>query len=161
MTSPKDLTRTPEKYQVVKLKNGLEIVGMTVDKGDSIDVTLPMHCSLLPSKFQAGHTVCQFYPYIPMTDEPVVSIEKDTIMATVSLAKQYIPMYDQACVRWSTWVETETIPVIDKEPIDRGSLQERISSLMEEMQASGEYDDLLDEEFDDFGVEDLSKKTIH
>ena len=34
MTSPKDLTRTPEKYQVVKLKNGLEIVGMTVDKGD-------------------------------------------------------------------------------------------------------------------------------
>ena len=51
MTSPKDLVRTPEKYQVIKLKNGLEIVGMTVDNGETIDVTLPMHCSLIPSKF--------------------------------------------------------------------------------------------------------------
>ena len=161
MVSPKDLIKTPEKYQVVKLKNGLEIVGMTVDKGDSISVTLPMHCSLLPSKYQQGHTVCQFYPYIPMTDEPVVSIEKETIMATVSLAKQYIPMYDQACVRWSNWVETETIPVIDREPVDSRSIHDRVSSLMEEMQASGESDDILDEEFDDFDVEDVSKKIIH
>ena len=68
---------------------------MTVDNGETIDVTLPMHCSLIPSKFKTGHTVCQFYPYIPMTDEPVVTIQKETVMAQVTLAQQYIPMYDR------------------------------------------------------------------
>ena len=161
MASPKDLVRTPEKYQVIKLKNGLEIVGMTVDKGETIDVTLPMHCSLIPSKFKAGHTVCQFYPYIPMTDEPVVTIQKETVMAQVTLAQQYIPMYDQACVKWSNWVETETIPIIDKEPVDGGDIQRRIRELMEDMKMHDEYyeDEYIEDE--NFDVEDLSKKTIH
>ena len=40
MTTPKDII--PTKYEVVKLKTGTEIVGMTRDLGDKVEITLPM-----------------------------------------------------------------------------------------------------------------------
>ena len=82
-------------------------------------------------------------------------------MAQVTLAQQYIPMYDQACVKWSNWVETETIPIIDKEPVDGGDIQRRIKELMHDMEMHNEYYDEEYIEDEDFDVEDLSKKTIH
>ena len=44
MTTPKDII--PTKYEVVKLKTGTEIVGMTRDLGDKVEITLPMICQL-------------------------------------------------------------------------------------------------------------------
>ena len=44
MTTPKDLV--PERYEVIKLKSGAEIVGMTRDCGDHLEITLPMICQL-------------------------------------------------------------------------------------------------------------------
>ena len=59
----------------------------------------------------------------------------------VTLAQQYIPMYDQGRVKWSNWVETETIPIIDKEPVDGGDIQRRIKELMHDMEMHNEYYD--------------------
>ena len=47
MTTPKDLV--PERYEVIKLKSGAEIVGMTRDCGDHLEITLPMICLLYTS----------------------------------------------------------------------------------------------------------------
>ena len=44
MANPKDLI--PQKYEVLKTRTGAEIVGMTRDIGDSVEVTLPMICQL-------------------------------------------------------------------------------------------------------------------
>ena len=42
MTRPSDLT--PQKYEVVKLKTGSEVVGMVRDTTKGIEITLPMIC---------------------------------------------------------------------------------------------------------------------
>ena len=45
MTTPKDLV--PNKYEVIKLTTGQEIVGMTREVGDEgLEVYLPMICHL-------------------------------------------------------------------------------------------------------------------
>ena len=51
MAIPSDLI--PERYEVIKLKNGAEVVGMTRDLGDTIEITLPMICqlNLVPQKY--------------------------------------------------------------------------------------------------------------
>ena len=51
MTTPKDLI--PTKYEVIKLKSGTEVVGMTRDCGDVLEITLPMICQL--SLVQRAH----------------------------------------------------------------------------------------------------------
>ena len=45
MTNPNDLI-SPTKYEVLKLKTGQEIVGMTKEGQNGIAVTLPMICKL-------------------------------------------------------------------------------------------------------------------
>ena len=45
MTTPKDII--PTKYEVVKLKTGIEnSKSMTRDLGDKVEITLPMICQL-------------------------------------------------------------------------------------------------------------------
>ena len=44
MTRPKDIV--PTQYEVLKLLNGTEVVGMTRDTGNGIEITLPMICKL-------------------------------------------------------------------------------------------------------------------
>ena len=43
MTRPKDIV--PTQYEVLKLLNGTEVVGMTRDTGNGIEITLPMTVS--------------------------------------------------------------------------------------------------------------------
>ena len=49
MATAKDLI--PQKYEVLKTRTGTELVGMTRDIGDAIEITLPMicHLSLIPN----------------------------------------------------------------------------------------------------------------
>ena len=44
MTTPKDII--PTQYEVLKLMSGAEVVGMTRDTGNGIEITLPMICKL-------------------------------------------------------------------------------------------------------------------
>lgn len=166
MASPKDLQIIPDRYQVLKMKNGQEIVGMTRDDGENIEVTLPMHCQLTPSKKMWGQTVAQFYPYIPMTGDLTVLIDKNEIMTVVALHDQFIPLYDNACVRWSTWVEEKKIPIIDKEPMpeDIAKMRDMVHELVENMSPEEfremEEEEYFDEDYDDFTSAKKTKKTI-
>ena len=42
MTAPKDLI--PQRYEVLKLRTGSEIVGMVRDTHEGVEITLPMIC---------------------------------------------------------------------------------------------------------------------
>ena len=66
MVTPKDIT--PNRYAVLKTRSGAEIVGMTRDTRDHVEITLPMicHLSMIPG---TGKTQCIFYPYAPLSAE--------------------------------------------------------------------------------------------
>ena len=44
MTRPNDII--PQQYEVLKLKTGAEVVGMTRDTHEGVEITLPMLCRL-------------------------------------------------------------------------------------------------------------------
>ena len=55
MTSPKDII--PQKYEVLKLRSGSEVVGMTRDTATGVEITLPMICRLETINPEGSHTL--------------------------------------------------------------------------------------------------------
>ena len=77
MTTPNDLV-SPNKYEVLKLKTGQEIVGMTKESQNGIVITLPMICKLELVADRVS-TLATFYPYSPMSSDPSVIIPHDMV----------------------------------------------------------------------------------
>jgi len=113
MASPSDLI--PQKYEVLKLRNGLEVVGMTRDTTKGIEITLPMVC-----KLNAGQTpietLATFYPYAPLTSDTSVVVPIDHILHRNVMNQQYIPFYDEASSQWLEMLENNSIPLINGTP---------------------------------------------
>ena len=112
MTTPKDII--PTRYEVVKLKTGVEIVGMTRDMGDRIEVTLPMICqlSLIPG---TPRTQATFHPYSALSSDMKVQIPLDSVMHRNNMNEQFISHYDDASSRWFDMIENKTIPLATDE----------------------------------------------
>ena len=70
MTRPKDII--PTQYEVLKLLNGTEVVGMTRDTGNGIEITLPMICKLEVVAPAGNTTLATFYPYAPLSADATV-----------------------------------------------------------------------------------------
>ena len=105
MTTPKELI--PQRYEVIKLKSGTEVVGMTRDCGDVLEITLPMICqlSLVPG---TPRTNAVFYPYAPLSADEVVSIPKFEIVHRNIMNEQFVPYYDDASSRWFEMIENKS-----------------------------------------------------
>ncbi len=133
MATTKDLLRTtPQDYEVLKLKTGLEIVGMTRDTKQGVEVTLPMICQLrmLPMK---RNTLATFYPYAPMTSDTSVVIPFDHLVHRNKMNKQYVPFYDEASSQWFKMIEEGNIPLTNKDPImSKEYMDQAIKSLIEQ-----------------------------
>ena len=99
MATAKDLI--PQKYEVLKTRTGTELVGMTRDIGDAIEITLPMicHLSLIPN---SQKTQVVFYPYSPLSKTERIRMPKDHVVHRTPMNDQFIPHYDSAS---STWME--------------------------------------------------------
>ena len=97
MTRPSDLT--PKQYEVLKLRNGLEVVGMTRDTATGIEVTLPMVCRLSAGATPI-ETLATFYPYAPLSSDTTVTVPIDHILHRNVMNEQYIPFYDEASSQW-------------------------------------------------------------
>jgi hypothetical protein len=108
MTSPKELI--PQRYEVVKLKSGSEVVGMTRDCGEHLEITLPMICqlSLVPG---TPRTNAVFYPYAPLSADEVINIPKFEIIHRNLMNEQFVPYYDDASSRWFDMIENKSIPL--------------------------------------------------
>lgn len=108
MTSPKELL--PSRYEVIKLKSGAEVVGMTRDCGDHLEITLPMICqlSLVPG---TPRTNAVFYPYAPLSADEIINIPKFEIIHRNLMNEQFVPYYDDASSRWFDMIENKSIPL--------------------------------------------------
>jgi hypothetical protein len=153
MTRPSDLT--PQKYEVVKLKTGSEVVGMVRDTTKGIEITLPMMCQLtVQNKLE---TLATFYPYAPLSDDPIIVIPNDQILYRSNMNQQFVPFYDEASSRWLEMVETQSIPLTNKRNVPDDVRREYLTKVMESLVP--EDMDLIDEDFD---LEDFDpEKIIH
>ncbi len=158
----------PSRYEVIKLKTGTEIVGMTRDVGASLEVTLPMICqlSLIPG---TPRTQAIFYPYSPLSADERVNIPKEQVMHRQLMNDQFIPFYDNASSKWFDMIENQSIPLANDEDKRIGEMMR--NSLQRIMQRGEPFDedDLIDDIFDE--AQDISdfesaippkdKKKIH
>ena len=129
MTSPKDII--PQKYEVLKLRSGSEVVGMTRDTATGVEITLPMICRLETINPEGSHTLATFYPYAPLSSDPMVTLPNDMIAHRSSLNEQFVPFYDEASARWFDMVENKTIPLTgDRKEIRRAYLDRIVQDLM-------------------------------
>lgn len=136
----------PQKYQVIKLFNGQELVGMTRDRGNTIQITLPMLCHLTVALPEKG-TVATFYPYSPMSSDPIFEIPKAIISHASSLNEQFIPLYDKASSQWLKMIESQTIPLVDKpaHELTQRMIEDEIERLMEKLDYANEYNEYQDQ----------------
>lgn len=148
MATPKDLI--PNKYEVLKLKTGTEICGMTRDTGKGIEVVLPMICQL--SAITKKETLATFYPYAPLSKDPSVLISIEQILHRSNMNEQFIPFYDEASSKWQTMVEEGKIPLTNKSNI-RGLVEQTISDMMSRVSEEEYYEE------EDFEIP--PDKTIH
>lgn len=144
MATPKDLT--PSRYEVIKLKTGTEIVGMTRDVGPSLEVTLPMICqlSLIPG---TPRTQAIFYPYSPLSCDERVNIPKTEVMHRQLMNDQFIPFYDNASSKWFDMIENQSIPLANDEDKRIGDMMRKSLSKIMERGEPFDEDDLIDEIF--------------
>jgi len=129
MTRPKDII--PTQYEVLKLRSGSEVVGMTRDTHEGIEVTLPMVCRLEVINPEGTHTLATFYPYAPMSADTTVKIPNDMIAHRNTLQEQFVPYYDEASARWFDMVENKKIPLTgNKKEVRRAYLDRIVQDLM-------------------------------
>lgn len=175
MTSPKDII--PQKYEVLKLRSGSEVVGMTRDTATGVEITLPMICRLETINPEGSHTLATFYPYAPLSSDPMVTLPNDMIAHRSSLNEQFVPFYDEASARWFDMVENKTIPLTgDRKEIRRayldrivqdlmnatgGPISEREERMLQRLEEE-EWEE-YDESFDEFehALPPTDKKKIH
>ena len=175
MTSPKDII--PQKYEVLKLRSGSEVVGMTRDTATGVEITLPMICRLETINPEGSHTLATFYPYAPLSSDPMVTLPNDMIAHRSSLNEQFVPFYDEASARWFDMVENKTIPLTgDRKEIRRayldrivqdlmnatgGPISEREERILQRLEEE-EWEE-YDESFDEFehALPPTDKKKIH
>ena len=155
MTRPTDLT--PSRYEVIRLKDSTELVGMTKDCGDYLEITLPMicHLSLIPG---IAKTNAVFYPYSPLSSDDRVQLPKTEVVHRNTMNPQFIPYYDNASARWFEMIETQTVPLASAE---ENKLREDLQRKMQEMMTSYREDIAFEEELEDFDEDFDIKKTIH
>tara|TARA_B100000085_G_scaffold283193_1_gene313272 strand:- start:928 stop:1455 length:528 start_codon:yes stop_codon:yes gene_type:complete len=175
MTSPKDII--PQKYEVLKLRSGSEVVGMTRDTATGVEITLPMICRLETINPEGSHTLATFYPYAPLSSDPMVTLPNDMIAHRSSLNEQFVPFYDEASARWFDMVENKSIPLtgnrkeIRRAYLDRivqdlmnatgGPISEQEERMLQRMEEE-EWEE-YDESFDEFehALPPTDKKKIH
>ena len=147
MTSPKELI--PQRYEVVKLKSGSEVVGMTRDCGEHLEITLPMICqlSLVPG---TPRTNAVFYPYAPLSADEVINIPKFEIIHRNLMNEQFVPYYDDASSRWFDMIENKSIPLATLEDKNVSEIMRR--SLDRMMNQMGEAPD---EQFIEEALEEM------
>ena len=129
MATPADLS--PKQYEVLKLRNGLEVVGMTRDTAQGIEITLPMVCRLSSGPTPV-ETLATFYPYAPLSADATVLLPLDIIAHRNNMNEQFVPYYDEASSRWFDMVENKSIPLTgDKKQVRKAYLDRVVRDLME------------------------------
>lgn len=98
----------PEKYEVIRLTNDMEVVCMSIEQEETVIAVIPMICYLNPDE---DVTKVSFQPYCVITDDIYTTIKKEHIMHRNNLNPKFIDLYDAASSKWVEMVEQDSIPV--------------------------------------------------
>jgi len=173
---------TPQQYEVLKLRTGQEIVGMTMNTTTGVHITLPMMCQLtvqVPNK----DTLATFYPYAPMSQDATIVIPNDMIAHRNKMNDQFIPFYDNASAEWLQMLDEGKVPLINtmrtakdqprigfKQHMDRvvqAMIEDAIDNPMSDDEMEAMQQEMNDEEFEKSYKEfanlpaPIDKKKLH
>ena len=111
------------QYRYLKLRNGEDIVAMTVvnDTNGTVEMTLPCNIALTPSMIGKG-TVIKLSPLVPFTKDNRVVIAANEVVYTTTIDDKFIQFYDKACKDWIHLRDEIGLNVMSpKQELDKGS----------------------------------------
>ena len=151
------------QYRYLKLRNGEDIVAMTVvnDTNGTVEMTLPCNIALTPSMVGKG-TVIKLSPLVPFTKDNRVVIAANEVVYTTTIDDKFIQFYDKACKDWIQLRDEVGLDVMSpKQELDRGSdALAHLTNLMKE-RILPEEELALEEELELMEYEESQKKILH
>ena len=153
------------QYRYLKLRNGEDIVAMTVvnDTNGTVEMTLPCNIALTPSMIGKG-TVIKLSPLVPFTKDNRVVIAANEVVYTTTIDDKFIQFYDKACKDWIHLRDEIGLNVMSpKQELQTGQdMLERFASEMKNKMLSPEEELYLEEEMDlDVITKKKDKKILH
>lgn len=104
---------SPDSYEIIKFITGNEVVGMTKDRGEIVEIYIPMSYWLQPKENQ---TKIGFYPYTPLSEDHTINVFKSDILHRSKLSDQFIPLYDKSAQKWIHLLDSpDDVPIVDEE----------------------------------------------
>ena len=153
------------QYRYLKLRNGEDIVAMTVvnDSNGTVEMTLPCNIALQPSMVGKG-TVIKLSPLVPFTKDNRVVIAAKEVVYTTTIDDKFIQFYDKACKDWIHLRDEIGLNVMSpKQELQTGQdMLERFANEMKDRMLSPEEELYLEEEMDlDAITKKEDKKILH
>ena len=152
------------QYRYLKLRNGEDIVAMTVvnDTNGTVEMTLPCNIALTPSMIGKG-TVIKLSPLVPFTKDNRVVIAANEVVYTTTIDDKFIQFYDKACKDWIHLRDEIGLNVMSpKQELTTGQdLLERFASEMKDKMLSPEEEIFLEEEMDLDMITKEDDKILH
>ena len=153
------------QYRYLKLRNGEDIVAMTVvnDSNGTVEMTLPCNIALQPSMVGKG-TVIKLSPLVPFTKDNRVVIAANEVVYTTTIDDKFIQFYDKACKDWIHLRDEIGLNVMSpKQELQTGQdMLERFATEMKDRMPSPEEELYLEEEMDlDAITKKEDKKILH
>ena len=111
-------------------------------------------------------TLATFYPYAPLSSDPVLLIAPNDVMHRSIMNEQFIPFYDEASSKWLNMVETGTIPLTNdlhshSRKLAKGFVDDALQQVIDATGGDITDEELeMLEEFESF-QESKEKKVIH
>lgn len=138
----------PKRYEVIRFKNGQEIVGMVRERNSrgwvsqsGIEVWAPMTVSLtaMPNN---NETIANFMPFTALSQDAVLFFSEEDILFRTLMNEEYINLYDAAATEWMTMLERKRI-----NPISQNTGQKRVKEFLDQAARNLAEEYLLDDEF--------------
>lgn len=152
------------QYRYLKLRNGEDIVAMTVvnDTNGTVEMTLPCNIALTPSMIGKG-TVIKLSPLVPFTKDNRVVIAANEVVYTTTIDDKFIQFYDKACKDWIHLRDEIGLNVMSpKQELQTGQdMLERFASEMKNKMLSPEEEIFLEEEMDLDMITKEDDKILH
>ena len=152
------------QYRYLKLRNGEDIVAMTVvnDTNGTVEMTLPCNIALTPSMIGKG-TVIKLSTLVPFTKDNRVVIEANEVVYTTTIDDKFIQFYDKACKDWIHLRDEIGLNVMSpKQELTTGQdLLEKFASEMKNKMLSPEEEIFLEEEMDLDMITKEDEKILH
>ena len=152
------------QYRYLKLRNGEDIVAMTVvnDSNGTVEMTLPCNIALQPSMVGKG-TVIKLSPLVPFTKDNRVVIAANEVVYTTTIDDKFIQFYDKACKDWIHLRDEIGLNVMSpKQELQTGQdMLERFANEMKDRMLLPEEEIFLEEEMDLDMITKEDDKILH